>query len=179
MIPDDPYNRFEQATLPHLSAAFRLARWLLRNDHDAEDVVQESYMRAFKSFGRFQGTDARAWLLAVVRNACYTWLGRKRSREGTTSFDDRLHDGGSEEMNPERLLLQKANGDMLREALEELPVDAREVLVLRELEGYSYKEIAAIADTPLGTVMSRLARARERLRRILSRRLHEEVSNDL
>jgi RNA polymerase sigma-70 factor (ECF subfamily) len=164
--------------LPHLPAAYRLARWLLRSEHDAEDVVQEAYLRAFKSIGRFHGTDGRAWLLAVVRNACYTWMGRRRGRE-TAPFDDRLHDGGSEEMNPERLYLQKATGELMRAALEELPEDAREVLVLRELEGYSYKEIAAITDTPLGTVMSRLARARERLRLVLGRRLNEEVTDAL
>jgi RNA polymerase sigma-70 factor (ECF subfamily) len=165
--------------LPHLPAAYRLARWLLHNDHDAEDVVQDAYLRAFKSFGRFHGDDGRSWLLAVVRNACYTWLGRRRGREATASFDDRLHDGGSDAMNPERLFLQKANGELLRSALEELPVEFREVVVLRELEGYSYKEIAAVADMPLGTVMSRLARARERLRHILARRLQEEVTDAL
>jgi RNA polymerase sigma-70 factor (ECF subfamily) len=164
--------------LPHLPAAYRLARWLLRSDHDAEDVVQEAYLRAFKSFARFQGTDGRAWLLAVVRNACYSWLGRHRGRE-VARFDDRLHDGGSDAMNPERLYMQKATGELLRAALEELPDDAREVLVLRELEGYSYKEIAAITDTALGTVMSRLARARERLRLVVGRRLNEEVPDAL
>jgi RNA polymerase sigma-70 factor (ECF subfamily) len=175
----DPHHRFEQTTLPHLGAAYRLARWLLRNDHDAEDVVQEAFLRAYKSFGRFHGDDGRAWLLAVVRNTCYTWLSRHRGRAAAASFDDRLHDAGSDAMNPERLYLQKATGEMLREALEELPVDAREVLVLRELEGFSYKEIAAIADMPLGTVMSRLARARERLRQVLAPRLREEVTDAL
>src|SRR5260370_2047982 len=164
--------------LPHLPAADRLDRWLLRSEHDAEDVVQEAYLRAFKSFGRFHGTDGRPWLLAVVRNACYSWLNRHRGRD-TAPFDDRLHDGGSESMNPERLYMQKATGELLRAALDELPEDAREVLVLRELEGYSYKEIAAITDTALGTVMSRLARARERLRLVLGRRLNEEVPDAL
>jgi RNA polymerase sigma-70 factor (ECF subfamily) len=165
--------------LPHLAAAYRLARWLLRHDQDAEDAVQDAYLKAFKSFRRFNGTEGRAWLLTIVRNTCYTRLGRNRGHENTTSFDERVHDGGSETMNPERLFLQKATGEALRGALEDLPVESREVVVLRELEGYSYKEIAAITEAPLGTVMSRLARARERLRDILVRRLPEEVRDAL
>jgi RNA polymerase sigma-70 factor (ECF subfamily) len=165
--------------LPHAEAAYRLARWLLHNAHDAEDAVQDAYLRAFKSFRRFHGTEGRAWLLTVVRNTCYTRLGRHRGQPSATSFDDRLHDEGSDAMNPERLFLQKVTGEMLRSALEDLPVESREVVVLRELEGCSYKEIAVITGSPLGTVMSRLARARERLRHILVRRLPEEVTDAL
>lgn len=175
MHEHDKHARFEQAVLSHLGAAFRLARWLIRNDHDAEDVVQEAYLRAYKSFGLFRTEDGRAWLLAVVRNTCYTWLKRHRSRGPTTSFDEQVHGTGSVVMNPERLFFQKANGEMLRAALEELPVAYREVLILRELEGCSYKEIAAIADIPLGTVMSRLTRGRERLQQVLALRLDREV----
>jgi len=171
--------RFEQAVLPHLGAAFRLARWLTRNNHDAEDAVQEAYLRAYKSFGRFHGEDGRAWLLAVVRNTCYTFLKQHRGHELMTSFDEQIHSTGSDAMNPERLFLQKATGEMLREALEELPVVYREAVVLRELEGCSYKEIAAIAEVPLGTVMSRLTRGRERLQQVLAQRLHGEVHDEL
>jgi RNA polymerase sigma-70 factor (ECF subfamily) len=175
----DKQARFEQAVLPHLGAAYRLARWLTRNDHDAEDVVQEAYLRAYKFFGRFHGEDGRAWLLAVVRNTCYTWLKQHRAHELMASFDEQVHGTGSDAMNPERLFLQKANAEMLRGALEELPVAYREVVILRELEGCSYKEIAAIADIPLGTVMSRLTRGRERLQQVLARRLEREVHDDL
>ena len=162
--------------LPHLPAAYRLARWLLRSDHDAEDVVQEAYLRAFKSFARFQGTDGRAWLLAVVRNTCFTWLKQNRAHELATPFDEALHSPEADAGGPERRLLQEASAALLREALGELPAEFREVLVLRELEGLSYKEIAAVADIPLGTVMSRLTRARARLQQCLAGRLSKEFS---
>ena len=155
--------RFEEAVLPHLAAAYNVARWLTRNDHDAEDVVQEAYVRAWKFFGGFHGGDSRAWLLAIVRNTCYTWLQHNRPQERTTEFDEEIHSLDSEASNPETLLLHTANNQLLRQALEELPVEFREVVIWRELEGLSYKEIADIANVPIGTVMSRLARARKRL----------------
>jgi len=166
-------ERFERAVLPHLGSAYNLARWLMRDEHDAEDIVQEAYLRAFKFFDRFRGEDGRAWLLAVVRNTCYTALKQNRSRDLMASFDEEVH-GTSTELNPEQLLLQKATGEMVRAAMEELPAEYREVLVLRELEGFSYKDIAAIADIPLGTVMSRLTRARTRLQEFLSERMSKE-----
>jgi RNA polymerase sigma factor (sigma-70 family) len=159
-------GRFEQAVLPHLAAAYNLARWLTRDDHDAEDIVQEAYLRALKSFGGFHGADGRAWLLAIVRNACYTWLKQKHLREPATMFDETIHSVDTA-VTPVTVLLRKENKQAIREAVEELPVDLREVIVLRELEGLSYKEIAAVADIPMGTVMSRLARARERLQSLL------------
>jgi RNA polymerase sigma factor (sigma-70 family) len=162
----DERGRFEQALLPHLAAAYNLARWLMRDDHDAEDIVQEAYLRALKSFGGFHGTDGRAWLLAIVRNACYTSLQQKRAREPAKAFDEDVHSVDTA-VTPVTLLMQKEKKQAVREAVEELPVDLREVVVLRELEGLSYKEIAAIADIPMGTVMSRLARARERLQKLL------------
>ena len=166
---------FEEAVLPHLNAAYNLARWLTRNDVDAEDVVQESYLRAFKFFGCFHGENGRSWLLAIVRNTCYTWMQRNRSRELTIPLDDELHEIESTDLNPEALLVQKADTLMVRQALEELPIEFREVLVLRELEEMSYRDIASITDLPLGTVMSRLARGRKRLQLALSNHKHGEV----
>jgi RNA polymerase sigma factor (sigma-70 family) len=156
-------GRFERTLLPHLHAAYNLARWLTRNDHDAEDLVQAAYLRALKSFGGFRGADGRAWLLAIVRNACYTWLEQKRARGPATAFVEEIHSLESHAMDPEKLLLRAEDQELVRRTVEHLPLELREVLVLRELEGLSYKEIAAIAGIPMGTVMSRLARARERL----------------
>ena len=167
--------RFEQAALPHLDAAYNLARWLTRNDHDAQDVVQESYLRALKFFGGFRGGDGRAWLLTIVRHTCYDWLRQNRRYEPLTDFDEELRDVESDAPGPEALLLRTAENQLLRRALEELPVEFREVLILRELEGLSYKEIADIAGLPLGTVMSRLARARRRLQQALTPRMREEA----
>jgi RNA polymerase sigma factor (sigma-70 family) len=167
--------RFEHAVLPHLAAAYNLARWLTRDEQDAQDVVQEAYVRAWTFFDRFHGEDGRAWLLTIVRHTGYTWLQRHRRQEISTAFDEEQHSGEREDSNPETLLLQQANQQLLREALEALPVEYREVIVLRELEGLSYKEIAGIADLPLGTVMSRLARARQRLLVWLTERRHQEI----
>jgi len=152
-----------------------MARWLTRNDHDAEDVVQEAYVRAFRFFDGFHGGDGRAWLLTIVRHTCYTWLQHNRGHELMTEFDEEIHNLDGEAANPETILLHRTNQLLLRQALEELPVEYREVIILRELEGLSYKEIAAIADLPVGTVMSRLARARKRLQQTLAHRLHTEV----
>ena len=165
--------RFEESVLPQLGAAYNLARWLTRNEHDAEDLVQESLLRAYQAFPGFRGTDARAWLLAIVRNACYTWLRRTRAKEVATVFDEEIHTPDGEVLNPERLALQEADSTRVRQALEELPVEFREALVLREIEGLSYKEISTVADIPVGTVMSRLARARGRLQQALAGRTDE------
>jgi RNA polymerase sigma-70 factor (ECF subfamily) len=163
-VPEpDQLARFEQVVLPHLDAAYNLARWLTRNDHDAEDVVQEAYLRAFKFFGGYHGGDSRAWLLAIVRNTCYTWLQQNRRREVTEELDEETHEVESQEPNPEVALLQNLDLQMLKRSLEALPIEFREVVILRELEGLSYKEIADLAEVPIGTVMSRLARARKRL----------------
>ena len=166
---------FEEAVLPHLDAAYNLARWLTRNDADAEDGVQEAYLRAFRFFGGFHGAEGRSWLLAIVRNTCYTWMQHNRSPELTIPFDDDVHEIESKDLNPEALLLQSAATQMVRQALEELPVEFREVLVLRELEEMSYREIASTADLPPGTVMSRLARGRKRLQLALTNQMHAEV----
>ncbi len=166
--------RFEQIVLPHLDAAYNLAHWLTRNDQDAEDVVQEACLRAFKFLGGFYGGDSRAWLLTIVRNTCYTWLRHNRAHELTTPFDETIHDVECDALNPEAQLLHHADQQLLRRALEALPVEFREVVVLRELEQLSYKEIGVIADIPLGTVMSRLARARKRLQHDLAKRWNGE-----
>jgi len=159
----DDRERFEHALLPHLDSAYNLARWLTRDDHDAEDMVQASYLRALKFFGGYRGANSRAWLLTIVRNACYSWLEQKRAR-GATAFDEEIHGVESHTSAPDKQLFREDLKQSVREAVEELPLELREVVVLRELEGLSYKEIAQIAEIPLGTVMSRLARARERLR---------------
>ncbi len=154
--------------LPHLDAAYNLARWLTGNEHDAEDVVQESYLRAVKFFRGFHGESARPWLLAIVRNTCYTWLRRNRMDEPTTELDDSTQVIDPSSANPESILLAAARTELVRQALEALPPGFREIVILRELEGMSYKEIADIASIPVGTVMSRLARARARLQKLLS-----------
>ena len=165
---------FEEAVLPHLDAAYNLARWLTRNTQDAEDVVQEAYLRAFRFFSGFRNDNARSWLLKIVRNTCYTWLNQNRAQQVSDPFDEQVHTDVAESQNPETLLLRKADGLLLKQALEELPTDFREVLVLLELEGLSYKEIAKVLGVPIGTVMSRLARARHRLREYQSRHLGNE-----
>ena len=157
---------FEEAVLPHLGAAYNLARWLTRNDSDAEDVVQEAYLRAFKFFGGFHGADGRSWLLTIVRNTSYTWLQQNRSPQLSTEFDEEIHTVEEKDLNPEALLLQKADNDLLRGALEELPVEFREVMVLRELEGLEYEEIAQTLDIPVGRVRWRLHTARAQFREL-------------
>ena len=180
-------ERFQQVALPHLNAAYNLARWLTRNDHDAEDIVQEAYLRAFKFFDGFHGEDARAWLLAVVRNTTYTWLQQRREHSLDTPFEEDLHSPddsrsvdalGQMDSDPESILAQRDDRRLLNRALEQLPVEFREVLVLRELEDLSYKEIASIASIPIGTVMSRLARGRKLLWECL-RRIEKESSDGL
>lgn len=160
-------ERFERTFLPHMRAAYNLARWLTANGQDAEDVVQEAYLRAVRFFAGFRGGDGKAWLLTIVRNACYT--GRHRMREKTIAFDEEVHDVEDEAPGPEDLLLQRASGRALADALALLPAEFREALVLRELEGLSYKEMSEVTELPIGTVMSRLARARQRLRRCLEK----------
>lgn len=169
--------RFEQLVLPHLDAAFNLSRWLLRNRADSEDVAQEAMLRAYRFFEQFRGSDARAWLLQIVRNTCYSWLQKHKPSEFMTEFDEQLH--LSPTLDPERLAVRAGDRDRLMRALETLPARSREVLVLRELEGCSYKEIAEITGAPMGTVMSTLSRARERLQQVLAGPAVKEASNEL
>ena|SRR5438874_341210 len=155
--------------LPHLDAAYTLARYLTRNDHDAEDVVQDAYLRALRYFDGFRGeaSNARAWVLAIVRNTAYTWRRRQHSDTHGTEFNEQLHSDSVADEQPETALLKHDATESLTRALNRLPIEFREVIVLRELEGLSYKEISDVAGVPVGTVMSRLSRARERLQQAL------------
>jgi RNA polymerase sigma-70 factor (ECF subfamily) len=171
-------TQFEAIALPHFSAAYNLARWLVRDDHDAEDVVQEAYLRAYRFFGGYRGGDSRSWLLTIVRHTCYTWLQRNRARELSDPIDDDHPDEAAMvTANPETVLLKNVDATLVRRALEALPIGFREVLIMREMEELSYKEISAIADLPIGTVMSRLARGRKRLRELLAGHMSKETLN--
>jgi RNA polymerase sigma-70 factor (ECF subfamily) len=166
---------FERVVLPHLDAAYNLARWLVRNPTDAEDVVQEACLRAVRFFGGYQEGNARAWLLRIVRNTAYSFLEKRRPSELTEEFDEKIHAGEPIQQDAETALLQSIESRLLQETLEELPVRFREALILRELEGLSYKEIAEVMDVPIGTVMSSLARGRTQLREQLLRGTGKEV----
>ncbi len=165
---------FGRTFLPHLDAAYNLARWLVREDRDAQDIVQEAYLRAMRFAAGFRGGDARAWILAIVRNTAFTWLKRNRPSDPPAEFDEAVHRDSIEETGLEADAVRKAERAMVRAALDELPDDFREVIVLREIEGLSYKEIAEVIEAPIGTVMSRLARARASLARLLEARLAKE-----
>jgi RNA polymerase sigma-70 factor (ECF subfamily) len=165
---------FEEAMLPHLDAAHNLAKWLLRNEQDAQDVVQEAYLRAFKSFGGFHGSNGRAWLLTIVRNTSYTLLKKNRAVDLTTTFDEEIHTAGHESVSPATILEHSEDAALISEAMDELPAEFREILTLRHQEGLSYKEIADIMQIPPGTVMSRLARARGKLKEYLAARISKD-----
>lgn len=173
-MQEDDRRRFEQMFLPHLGAAYNLARWLLRDEHEAEDMVQEAYLRALKSLDAFHGNDGRTWLLTIIRNRCYDRLRQKRTQGVATSFDEEMHGASNNVQTPESVFMQKEEWQSVQKALDALPVEFREVIIFRELEGLSYKQIAAIADLSMGTVMSRLARARALLQGQFANRLTEE-----
>ena len=158
-------ENYEDALLPHLDAAYNLARWLTRDARDAEDVTQEAYLRALKHFKTFKGGDARPWLLKIVRNTYYTWIQRNRVTE--TPFEEEEDVHISDAPSPEMQLLKETDKQSVRRALRKLPAEFLEVIVLREFEELSYKQIAETVQVPVGTVMSRLARARGRLAQIL------------
>jgi RNA polymerase sigma-70 factor (ECF subfamily) len=164
---------FEVFAAPHMGAAYNLARWLTRNNHDAEAVVQEAYLRAHRFYDTYRGGDFRAWLLTLVRNTCYTRL--RQNRKPSAILDEDMAELDSAQSNPEALLPRNIDANLLRQAIEELPLDFREAIVLRELEGLSYIGIAAIAGVPLGTVMSRLARARDCLQSKLAGEVRKGV----
>jgi RNA polymerase sigma factor (sigma-70 family) len=179
---DEARRRFTEVVMPHLDSAFRLARWLTRNRDDAEDVVQDAYLKAFRAIGDFAGINSKAWLLTIVRRTAYSWLAKNRPRclvltddiaklelakaEAVASLDDRCLD------NPEARLLSSERTKQLRVAAEALALPLREALVLREFDGMTYREIADVLEVPVGTVMSRLARARNELLNTVERRRH-------
>jgi RNA polymerase sigma-70 factor, ECF subfamily len=161
--PQSQLKLFDEIILPHLDAAYNLARWLTRNDQDAQDVVQESYLRAFRFFDGYRGGDGKAWLLAIVRNTCRTWQLRQNREREAVPFDEAAHSGNGLAPDQEQSVVDQERVGVLRNCIEALPIDFREVLVMRELEEMSYQEIADTLGVAVGTVMSRLSRARKRL----------------
>lgn len=168
MLDSSLHPTFEEVVLPHLDSAYNLARWLTRSEQDAEDVVQEACLRAFRYFPSFNGDHARGWLLTVVRNSCYNWMDSTRPMKNSVQFDEDLFPPTHRDPHPERVLMQNDSAALVRKALSNLSPNFREVLILREFEDLSYKEIAAITGMPLGTVMSTLSRARDHLRQTLT-----------
>jgi RNA polymerase sigma-70 factor (ECF subfamily) len=165
---------FEAMMLPCMDAAHNLARWLLRNEQDAQDVVQEAYMRAFRSFAGFRGSNGRAWLLTIVRNTAYTLLKKNRTADLTTAFDEEIHATGYESVSPATILEHAEDAELIKNAMDGLPAEFREILILRHQENLSYNEIGDILKIPIGTVMSRLARARGKLKQYLAASVSQE-----
>lgn len=166
-VPESTSQSFEQVALPHLDAAYTLARYLLRNDDDAQDAVQESYLRALRHFAGYRGDNARAWLLTIVRHCCATIRGRGRRDAAHIEFDEHQHSEHIETASPELFLVRSERTTSIQRALAALPSNDREVLILREVQGLSYDEIARSLGVPIGTVMSRLSRARRRMQALL------------
>jgi len=168
---DGDRERFERVMLPHLDAAYRLARCLTRDDELSQDAVQEAYLRALRYFGSLRDDDARPWLLRIVRHACYDLLRREQPAGSTEEFDEETHSGNAAQaavvvalpVNPETAAIERADGQFIRDCLASLPEEFREMLMLREVDGCSYKEIASLLGVPIGTVMSRLSRGRRML----------------
>ena len=180
MGPQDRTKRFEELMMPHLDAAYNLALWLTHDPQDAQDVVQEADARALRFFDGFRGTEARAWLLAVVRNTCFNWLKRNRSTAANIEDAQATNDPAlADKETPEKAMLESTSRERLNRAIADLPDEFRETLILRELEDMSYKEIAQVAGIPIGTVMSRLARARELLRKALADTAKREAEHGL
>jgi len=165
---------FEAMMLPCMDAAHNLARWLLRNEQDAQDVVQEAYLRAFRSFAGFRGSNGRAWLLTIVRNTAYTLLKKNRTADLTTAFDEEIHATGYESVNPATILEHAEDAELIKNAMDGLPAEFREILILRHQENLSYNEIGDILKIPIGTVMSRIARARGKLKQYLAASVSQE-----
>jgi len=173
LTSQEKLRRFEEQISPHLKSAYNLAKWLTRSHEDAEDVVQDAFLRAFSAFESYRGDDAqpqnaKGWLLTIVRNTSMTWLKRNRNAGSMLAFEEALEDPRERSADPEEILLISCDREEVRQALEQLPPDFREAIILREMEGLSYREISSTIGAPLGTVMSRLSRGRDWLRRILS-----------
>ena len=169
--------RFEELVLPHLDAAYRLARLLVKRDEDAQDIVQDAYIKALKGFDGFRGGNARNWILMIVRNTAYTWLKKHHADREAIPFDEAIHQPSTEEVLSEPAYEERLR--QFREALAKLPVEFREILLLRDIEGWSYKELASALKLPLGTVMSRLNRARQHLREEIAKVQTKESSNEV
>jgi RNA polymerase sigma-70 factor (ECF subfamily) len=167
---------FAEEMLRHLDAAFNLARWLVRNSDDAEDIVQDAYLRVFRYSAGFRGGDARAWLLRIVRNTSYAWLQKNRARQPATEFDEGMH-GADGATDPETLMLQTVDRQLVEQTIRALPVRYREILVLRELQGLTYKEISEVVGVPIGTVMSSLSRARAQFRELFTEGESKRILN--
>jgi RNA polymerase sigma-70 factor (ECF subfamily) len=161
----DSAAQFESTVLVHLDAAYNLARWLTGSDHDAQDVVQDSCVRAFRAFAQFRGGDARAWLLTIVRNTTFSM---KSGRKSTVELNEELHETADEQLDPQLIALRASDAQRVRAAIADLAEELRSVIVLREMEGLSYKQIAQVLGVPIGTVMSRLSRGREKLAGMLT-----------
>jgi RNA polymerase sigma factor (sigma-70 family) len=172
-------SRFEELIMPHLDAAYNVARWMTRNSDDAQDIVQEAYVRAYRFFDGYHGGSAKAWLLTIVRNTGYTWLRQNRAHEPVTVYDDALLDVPDFLPEPDARMIQSANQELIRKAIDNIPLEFREIVILRDLEGFSYKEIVEITGLPMGTVMSRLSRARGRLQKDVMERAGKEIEREL
>jgi len=176
--PDEPPT-FEKLMLPHLDAAHNLACWLLRDPSDAEDAVQDAFLRAHRAFDRFRGADGRAWLLTIVRNVCFSQMRQRRRRPEEVAFEDEVHGSGHDPADANAVAWKEVKSAQLHGALERLPAEYREVIVLHEIEGLAYKDIAGVSGIPIGTVMSRLSRARARLQAELLAQAGKEPSHGL
>jgi RNA polymerase sigma-70 factor (ECF subfamily) len=170
---------FETTMLPHLDAAYNLARWLLRHEQDAEDAVQDAFVRAQRAYDRFRGGDGRAWLLTIVRNVCYSQLRQSRRLASPEPFDDEIHGSAFHPAEANALDWRQVHSERLQAAMEKLEPEFREVIVLHEIEGLAYRQIADVAAIPIGTVMSRLARARHKLQSALSDVSKKESAHEL
>ena len=157
----------QDSLILNLDSAYNLARWLTRNENDAREVVQEAFLRALKYSDSYKGPDTKSWFLKIIRNTTYTWLKKQKVSQVFIPYDEDLHGGENKAENPETEVLRKADRDLVHHALESIAVEYREVLILKELENLSYKEIAEIIDVPIGTVMSRLSRARDHLLKLI------------
>lgn len=166
----EQFARFEQIVLPHMDAAYNLARWLMRHEQFAEDAVQEAFLRAYEAFNTFRGSEPRAWLLTIVRNTCFTQLHREKRHRSAVSIEGDELDPVGHAPDPADELESQGAVQSVREAIDRLGVNLREVIVLREIEGLSYQQIATVVGVPIGTVMSRLSRARARLAELLAPR---------
>ena len=184
MLTRKDRQRFERLTLPHMQAAYNLALWLVRQPAEAEDIVQTAYLRAFEAFDQFSGQSAAPWLMTIVRNTAYTLLSKNKRNNNLVSFDDVVHqqagkDKGSFDLTPEENWTKNANKTQVSKCLDRLKLDYREALFLRDIEGYSYKEIADITQVPKGTVMSRLSRAREQLQKMMLTQQTQDKTHEL